>query len=108
MVHNLRLRHRSRGTFKAQSISSDAFGSRIAGQNYPGTPDAGASAVWFAPRAVGQEAQRVLGDDPRFFRTSNENAEDIGQKFQEPPVTLKSLDPAAFPSRGTPVSNIYG
>lgn len=94
--------------FTTQSIPFDASGSRIAGRNYPGTPDAGANAVWFAPRTAGQEARGVLGYDPHFFDTSNSNVEDAGQKFQEPPVTLKSLAPAAFPSRGTPVSNIYG
>ncbi|WP_158821414.1 hypothetical protein [Granulicella sp. S156] len=94
--------------FTTQRIPSDASGSRIAGRSYPGTPDAGANAAWFAPRTAGQEAQRVLGYDPRFFHTSNANAEDTGQKFQEPPVTLKSLAPAAFPNRGTPASNIYG
>jgi hypothetical protein len=93
--------------FTTQRIPSDASGSRIAGRSYPGTPDAGANAAWFAPRTAGQEAQRVLGYDPRFFHTLNANAEDTGQKFQEPPVTLKSLAPAAFPNRGTPVSCLW-
>lgn len=78
------------------------------GLNYLAAPDARANAAWLTPGTVGEGAQRPLGYDPRFFYTPNGGAVDAGQKFQEPPVTLKSLAPATFPSGGTPVSNIYG
>ena len=76
--------------------------------NYLAVPNAGADAAWLTAPTGGKEDKRPVSYDSRFFYTPNANAVDAGERFQEPPIALRSLAPAAFPSGGTPVNNIYG
>ncbi|AEU37277.1 hypothetical protein [Granulicella mallensis] len=43
-----------------------------------------------------------------YFSMPQPSVGDNDQRFQGPPITLKSLAPAAFPSSGTPRTNLYG
>lgn len=43
-----------------------------------------------------------------YFSTLQPSVDDNDQRFQGPPIILKSLAPAAFPNSGTPKTNLYG
>jgi hypothetical protein len=46
--------------------------------------------------------------DPGGISLPQATSRDSVQRFQEPPLTLKSMAPAAFPDGGTPRLNLYG
>jgi hypothetical protein len=43
-----------------------------------------------------------------YFNTPQPSVDNNEQRFQGPPIILKSLAPAAFPSSGMPKNNLYG
>jgi hypothetical protein len=97
-----------RQTLTPRSIPSDATGLNTPNLFRSDLFGPGNSLFSSYPQLPNMGDEAAIAKAPNYFNMPQTSVGDDEQRFQGPPITLKSLAPAAFPSRGTPRTNLYG